>query len=618
MNISAPNNCNSMQVANPVFTMARHDFTTRIFSYFDFDKVIKDTLDDDVVIQNVRQTSPYFGGSTFSFDNIISQNLYYQYLRAYLDTRALYKRQESIRFHYLVDCALRVLVNDSLATDPFTGEIFKIGVKDTHAYSNRAKYLIDQFMDHFQIDRLIEQVAADAIFYGEYAMTLQTNKGTDRGEFQGERGVGITKIIDANRPGTIFGVWEAAHPKYYIRLKKGPDMMIQGLPERLEPTSVWSINIFPQTLPLSLGNRFMYFDDTNRIGSYIKVGQPLFHSVYPKIVELEAFEQAQYQKEFGDLRRRGLIGIQASSGLSLEQQREFCRFYEALLNENRGPMNLNDVQGLEQIAAQMATLSLARVVPQQPDRGKMDVIDLKIAADNVSEKINDRRKIALESLGIPFSAVFEAQEGGRQLNIRQYVQYMRRIKMIQNGIAWSLKRLLKTHLIMQGIPISQKEIEVHFYRSVNVSELDSMQALDTNVQYLKNFDELIMQRIQDPATSKYVDVSEVMRFYSKVFSQMEGIGSIIRVPEKEQIMGDQVMSQIPQEGDPGAQQVPAELQDMSNQIQNYPSADLPTNFQDKGWTVGWPKGVSSRVAGMPSNVKMTGGQLPGNVKVCSE
>jgi len=612
MNLGAPDNCNFGQQPNLALSFGRQQFAGRIWSYFDFDKVIRDTLQDDVVIQNVKETSPYFGGSSLSFDNTVANTLYHQLLRTTYTTKLLYKRMSTIRDTYIVDLALQLLVNDALAPDPFTGEIFKIICNDEHPESKRANRLIEQFMEHFQVNRIIEKIAPDAIFWGEYSMTIQTNKGTDKGEYQGQPGVGITKIVDASPPGTIFGMFEGVHPKYFMRLKKGINTTVQGQMERLEPTSVWHIGVFPQYVDFSLGYGNMYYDDSNVIGQKFQIGRPLFYSAYDQVLELYAFERAQWEKEYGDLRRRGLVSVQAPSGLDLNGMREFTRFYEKILNDTSGPTSMGDLQGLDAINAQMATLSNVRVIPTQPDRGKMDVVDLKIAADNLMEKINDRRKIILESRGIPYDYALGARDGGK-VNIRQHVVYARRLAQIQNGFGLSLQRLIRTHLINSGIYVSLKDIKINFYKTVNVATLEAMEAMDTRVAFLANFDDRMAQWRQDPIIAKYINVSEYMRFIDKSVTEVDGTGNIFIVPPGENLMGDvalqQAQAMTPQ--DPNAQTAPppATAPMQTPPIPPQGAAGISPN--------GLPPGVKTSGGGLPVNVKTSGGQLPPNVRINS-
>jgi hypothetical protein len=617
-----PNNCGPGPQPNPALAGLRNSFAGRIFSYFDFDKVIRDTLNNDMVITNVKKTSPYFGGSVFSFNNVVSNNLYYQYLNAYLTTKVMYKRMETIRHQYLVEAALQCLVDDSMAMDPSTGEVFEIRFNPQHPKSERAQLLINDFEKHFKLDRFINTIIEDAIFWGEYSCTLQGNKTDDKGEFNGTKQAGITHIIDANPPGTIFGVWDGAAPQFFVRLKKGINTAIQGQLERLEPTSVWNIGIFPQKIRFSLGYGQWLLDDSNRIAQFFRIGKPLFYSVYNKILELEAFEQAQYQKEFADLKRRGLVGISAPSGLSLDQLGDFAKFYERILNESQGPDNLLEIQGLDVIAHMMSSLSQVRAVPIQPDRGRIDPIDIKTAADGLIEKINDRRKIILEAIGIPFEYVFGARDGGK-VNLRQYIRYARRCKVIQDGIGWSLQRLLRTHLMDNGILCSLDDISVHFFNTVNVAEMDRLEHLDAVVMYLRNFDEMLRGLAQSPVEAMYIDVSEKMRYYRKVFSQIEGLGNVIKVPDGDHIMADkaneimfqqqlqqQIMSQqaMPQP-QPGG--VPGEEGGEGEGGEGQPQATQPPS----GTLSALPPNVTLSTNGMPGNVTVSTGGLPPNVNI---
>lgn len=609
---ATPTNCPGGPAGpNPALSGLRNGMMGRIFSYFNFDKVIRDTLDADPVVSNVRQTSPYFGGSIFSYNNIVSNNLYYQYLNAYIATKAMYKRMETIRHQYLVSAVLQCLVDDALATDPTTGEVFSVKINEKHPYSVKANRLCREFEKRFKIDRLINSVIEDAIFWGEYSMTLQSTKGTDLGTYNGTPGAGIKQIIDANPPGTIFGVWDGAEPRYFVRLMKGINTSVQGQLERLEPTSVWNIGIFPQKIRFSLGYGSWLYDDSNRIAQFFRIGKPLFYSVYDKILELEAFEQAQYQKELGDAKRRGLISVQAPSGLELDQVEAFSKYYEKIINESNGPESLSEITGLESIRYMMSSLSQVRVIPLQPDRGRFSPIDMKIAQDNILEKISDRRKVILEAIGVPFEYVFgqgTAGASGHKVNLRQYIRYCRRLKEIQDGIAWSIQRLYRTHLMDNGIEVSLSDISVHFYNTINIAETDRLEFLDTNINLLKNANEFFAGLMEHPVASKYVNVSEICRYYAKVINQMEGVGNIIQVPESENVMGDVALQMIQQQqameqGGEGAP--PPETQQMQE-----PPVTAP-----KPSTSNIPPNVKVTKGEIPQNVKITSDELPNNVKI---
>jgi hypothetical protein len=587
-----PNNCgNQSPSTNPALTGLQNQFAGRVFSFFDFEKVIKDTLDNDAVIQNVRQRSPHFVGSPMSYNNIVANSIYFQFLNAYIATNVMYKKMETIRYQYLVQAALQCLTDDSLAADPSTGEVFQVSVREEHPKSNKANLLCKEFESHFKIDRVISSVIEDAIFWGEYSLTLQNKKNnSDTGISNSiPQRAGISAILDANPPGTIFGVWDGVHPKYYVRLKKGINTSVQGQLERIEPTSVWNINIFPQKLRFSLGYGNWYLDDSNRISHFFRVGRPLFHSVYNKILELEAFEASELAKEFADLRRRGIVAVDAPQGLDLDQLQVFTQFYENILNETNGASNLEEIQGLDSIQFMMQSLSKVRVVPQQPDRGAMKMVDLRTPTDDMMQKIQDRRKIILEAIGIPYEYVFGQREGGK-VNLRQYIRYSRRCRDIQDGVAWALQRLYRTHLMNNGISVQLEDIRVKFYNTINVAELDRLEFLDANIALLKNI-ESFLNELAGEETAKYINVSEKMRYYAKVLGQMEGVKNIIQVPE-----GENKKALTPSELD-------------AAMSQNLEGGGGEGNVMD-GTIV--PEPVLSKPE-TPSNVKFDGEEMPSNV-----
>jgi hypothetical protein len=342
---------------------------------------------------------------------------------------------------------------------------------------------------------------------------------------------GITEIIDANPPGTLFGVYANSIPQYFVRLMKRIQGNMSGQLQRVAASRVWHITVFPLSVKFVLTNVDFYNDYNSEIGHYMRVGQPLFEPVYDKIIELEGFEKAQLAKDFGDLKRRNIIGIEMPAGLTLEQQKTTCKYYEAILNETDNQEN-NDINGLNAIKNVALGLSNSRAVPVQPDRGKMEVFDTRNpVADKVNEKIEDRRKIICESVGMPFE-YFYGSRNGDKTDLRRYIRYNRMVKRIQSGIAESIQRLYKAHFENLGETIELANIEVKFYNSINIAELDKLEFVDANVSLLKSFDGFVNDLHNDPTIGEFINPLAKLRYYEKVFKTFEGADGIINIPEE--------------------------------------------------------------------------------------
>lgn len=559
INEMSPNNCGvpASAVNSSILSGSLTGWASRVFSFFKFDDVIRDTLNNDSVIVASRESDAAMG--MVGTKQIIAYSLYSQYLVAFNSTKVMYKKLESIRDQYLVHAVLQTLVDDSMAQDPRTGDVFTVSIKENHPKSDKANAESKKFEKKLKLDRILSTVIEDAIFWGEYPMTLEGKMKQDEEEGEDDedelglypttslldkkkkskkkpskeeknKEYGVTRILDANPPGTLFGIYNNIDPEYFIRIKKGLRHSVESKPERVPSHKVWHISIFPGKIRFSLGFGAYFSDDSNYISHHFRIGRPLFYCTYNKILELEAFENAQLAKEFSDLKRRGMVRVEAPAGLDLDQLKVFSQYYEKILNEGV-TTELQDIQGLNAISNMMIGLSNVRVVPSQPDRGAMSPIDMRLAKEDTNVEVVDRRQVILSSIGIPYEYIFGAAGTPGTTNLRQYIRYSRLCRQIQDGVTLSLQRLYKAHLLNLDIEVELDDIEVKFYNSINIAELDKLEFVDANISLLKNFDTFINGLASDENTGQYVDVAEKMRYYSKIISSMEGVGNVIVVPK---------------------------------------------------------------------------------------
>lgn len=588
--MSVSNNTNIFNTSN---NMVLRSFGARLFSIFGFDNVISDTLRDDAVVKKLR--GQYKGLQRVGQDNTFLYNLYEQFLGAYSSTQQMYAKMSTIRQHYIVKAIMSSLIDDCMAADPLTGNVFTIKINKDHPQSTKLTSEVEDFEKRFKLDRILSSNIDDALFYGEYFMELAgvnagepdtdpgkdlptttgtdiatdplnpdstvvvggfTNKSNLKKEYpvdwkdptdkdgetvndldtglaskepKGEPG-GITDIIDSNPPGTLFGVYNNVDPQYFIRLKKqSPASYQETILEKVKPGNIWHIGIFPRKIKFSLLNNLIWERSEFEIAHHFKIGEPLFLTVYDKVLELEAFEKAQLAKDFGDLKRRGMVGVQAPQGLDLGQLKTFTQWYEKILNENNIE-DLQNIQGLDGISSVVLGLSNVRVIPIQPDRGEMSRIDTTDPkADQTMEKIEDRRKIICQTIGVPYEYVFGESGRDTKVSLRSYVRYSRLCKRIQGGVSESLQRVIRTHLLNKGYDLFLDDIDVQFYNSINIAELDKLEFVDANVSLLESFNNFVNDLSEHESTSEYIDMEEKMRYFKKIFKSFEGAENIITV-----------------------------------------------------------------------------------------
>lgn len=512
------------EMFNGVFDQTYNRFTSFIFGTLGFEDIVKATVDSDPIVKRYVAVNKGLGVTPENSRRNIENTFYYQYLQYFENTRSVYDKMLTIRRHYLVKAILTTLINDALATDPNTNQIFQINISQDYKKSSKAEKACNDFMEKFQIEKLLLDTAWDTIFYGEYYF-----------ENFGSKKKGITGIADSNPPGSVFAQYQGASPEFYFRLNKNTAGMTTSQElTKVDKANIWHISVFPRQLKLSLGgsgSTIVYSQKDYQISSYLRVGEPLFYDCYDKVVELEALEQSQLAKILGDLLRNAIISVDAPAGLDLKGLKELTLWYEKVLNDNDN-INIDSIQNLATVRSMMANLSKARVIPRQPDRGTMSQIDVKTYdGSGTKDTIEDRRSVICTTIGVPFEFLFESRDPSKT-SLRQYVRYSRLVKMIQRGYQDSIRDELLTHLhTLDGFEdIQLKDIEVKCYNAINVSELDKLEFADATVSMVGSFRSFI----EDLATTKigkYVNLLELGRYLEKVIDTIPGAEHIIDIPE---------------------------------------------------------------------------------------
>jgi len=492
-------------------------FSKFVISILGLKPVIKSLIDSDPRVREWQRSRSRLGASSTPYE----WKLYSQLLSGMESTREVYERLETIRHHYLVKSILQILSDDALAIDPSTNKSVTIRINDSYMKSKAAQEAADQFMEDLGICNLLESVIADAIFWGEYYLRNQ-----------GDAKNGITEIFDDHLPGTMFAIYENQKPKEYFDI----DITNFTRINTYDKNEIWHLGIFPRKMRFSVNSQNTieqnFLSKDAQLVSNLRVGEPLFLDVFNKILELEALEQADMARMFGDIRRNSLVGVQAPAGLTLDQLKEFSQWYEDLINGSGFGLEIENVSGLEVIKQMMADLSNARVLPQQPDRGRVTPLNLKISGDgSAPRQIQDLREVICHTIGVPID--FIMTQGGKRgdrmsISIRQQVRYSRLLKKIQNGICDSTQRQIAIHLANNGFEdIAVSDITVKCYNSINISELDKLEFQDATITMVRGFKTFVDDLKRTEGLGEYVNMDEMAKYMKTIFNTLPGSENVI-------------------------------------------------------------------------------------------
>ncbi len=462
--------------------------TTKMFNW---------TMQIDPAIQAQQQMS----GAN---ESTINQHLLTKFFDISSTKEGIIADIDSIKDFYFSQMIVDRILDDALNPTGNDNRTFKIDViaSDT-TVDKTATQLVADFIEEFNVQKLVIDVASDLLYYGEYFLRLDVNGSGD----QHTKKRGIFNIHDDVDITTTLPVFRDSDVSYILRLG---DKKI----ETAQPTSHIYFSLPTNRLKIKI-------DGIDDKVTYLRMGKSLLYPVYGLIKELKFLEALMPIGFVNDALSTKLVSVNVPSTTKPAEAQKIAQTFEKMINKSltikQGEARTEDAI-IKQISSKVGEV---KVIPNFGDKGDLQAEDFN--SDNnyedMNDKITDLRKMILTTIGIPASIMDE--EGIKTDVIKDHIRYTKKLKSIQFAIKEGLQRMIIVHLTNNGFTNYLKEdVRITFLNVLNTDDLEKLEYIDLTVSMIENFKSFV----DDFDDNEHVDVNykEYVAFINKQFENMAG------------------------------------------------------------------------------------------------
>lgn len=418
---------------------------------------------------------------------------------------------DSIKDFYFSQLIVDRILDDALNPTGNEQKLFSVKIKNSIGeVDESASKLANDFIDEFNIQKMIVDIASDLLFYGEYFLRLDVNG-------QGEENTskkGVITIHDDVDMTTVIPVFRDSDVSYYLSLGKKKI-------ETVQPTSMIYFSLPSSRIRVKV-------DGLNDKVLYLRMGKSILYPSYGLIKELKFLENLVPLGFINDALATKLVSVSVPATTKPADAQKIAQTYEKMINKTLriGTANKSDEEILKTVGARVGEV---KVVPNFGDKGELQSEDFNSENnyDEMHEKIVDIRKMALSTIGIPSSIIDE--EGIKADIIKDHIRYTKKLKSIQFALKEGLQRLLIVQLTNLGFRNYIKEnIEITFLNILNTDDLEKLEFLDLTVSMVDNFKSFVTDFEDHDEID--INMEEYVKFLNKQFNTMAGF-DILKMKE---------------------------------------------------------------------------------------
>jgi len=410
---------------------------------------------------------------------------------------------DSIKNFYFSQLIVDRILDDALNPTGNEHQLFEVRVKDSSGGIDKSiSKLANDFLNEFNIQKMIVDIAADLLYYGEYAIRLDVNGQGDENSSRG----GITNIHDDVDITTVIPVFRDSDVSYFLSL--GEKKI-----ETIQPTELIYFSLPSSRIRVKV-------DGLDDKVLYLRMGKSVLYPIYGLLKEMKFLENLVPLGFINDALSTKLVSVSVPATTKPAEAQKIAQMYEKMVNKTLkvSTNNKSDEEILKTIGARVGEV---KVIPNFGDKGELQAEDFNSENnyDEMSEKINDIRKMALTTIGVPSSIIDE--EGLKSDIIKDHIRYTKKLKSIQFALKEGIQRMLIVHLTNLGFRNYLKEdIDIVFLNILNTDDLEKLEFLDLTVSMVDNFKSFV----GDFEDHDLIDINmeEYVGFLNKQFSTMAG------------------------------------------------------------------------------------------------
>jgi len=409
---------------------------------------------------------------------------------------------DSIKEFYFSQMIVDRILDDALNPTGNDNRTFKIDIlASDKTVDKTATQLVGDFLEEFNIQKLVIDLAADLLYYGEYFIRLDVN-----GESSENSTKGIFNIHDDVDITTALPVFRDSDVSYILKLG---DKSI----ETVQPTSMIYFSLPSSRLKIKI-------DGISDKITYLRMGKSLLYPVYGLIKELKFLEALMPIGFINDALSTKLVSVNVPSTTKPAEAQKIAQTFEKMINKSLTIKQSDRTEDaiIKQVSSKVGEV---KVIPNFGDKGDLQAEDFNSDNnyDEMNDKITDLRKMILTTIGIPASIMDE--EGMKSDVIKDHIRYTKKLKSIQFAIKEGLQRMMIVHLTNNGFSNYLKEdIRVTFLNVLNTDDLEKLEYIDLTVSMIDNFKSFV----EDFDDNEHVDVNykEYVAFINKQFENVAG------------------------------------------------------------------------------------------------
>jgi hypothetical protein len=427
--------------------------------------------------------------------------------------RGIIEDIDSIKNFYFSQLIVDRILDDSLNPTGNEHQLFEVRVKNSLGeIDETASKLANDFMDEFNIQKMIVDVASDLLYYGEYFLRLDVNgQGQEDSSKQG-----IITIHDDVDMTSVIPVFRDSDVSYFLKL--GEKKI-----ETVQPTELIYFSLPSSRIRVKV-------DGLNDKVLYLRMGKSVLYPIYGLLKELKFLENLVPLGFINDAMATKLVSVSVPATTKPSEAQKIAQTFEKMINKTLrvGTSQKSDEEILKTVGARVGEV---KVIPNFGDKGELQSEDFNSENnyDEMHEKIIDIRKMALTTIGVPASIIDE--EGIKADIIKDHIRYTKKLKSIQFALKEGLQRLLIVHLTNIGFRNYLKEdIDVVFLNILNTDDLEKLEFLDLTVSMVDNFKSFISDFEDHDEIA--INMDEYVKFLNKQFSTMAGF-DILQLKETE-------------------------------------------------------------------------------------
>ena len=303
-------------------------------------------------------------------------------------------------------------------------------------------------------------------------------------------------------------------------------------------------------VPIKLAKSFV---KTYKLPEKIRVAKPLLIDVVELILQYDILEKLATAIELNQATQPIFMGIGVSPDQDLGETSRNLQEWSNVLNKNKNNV-INSLETLD-ISLLLQYMQQIELVPYSQDEGTntMRQIQVNYKDTNLTDKINNLRKIIAQAVGIPESYLatmtYQGAKDTKEDALHTNPRYSRILFKIQQLIAKGIKDVIYKHLKFkfsneQGIcsrNIDKECIEVLFDSATNLNSRLENENMILNAEAMSN----LLGMVDGVATSQNIHVKvktpQFLSLWKKEFSKVPEVRDIFEEMTEEEIAQQQQM-----------------------------------------------------------------------------